>query len=605
MSASPLGLLLRSTLLAAPLALAWLVPIDQLPPSVAWLVTTGRPAVLAVVGLGALSLLVRSPSGPRFDLWEPADQLLRRLPAGGIAAVLGLALLVTGIYLVPQHRWTATRYAGDEPKYHRMALSLFRDLDANMASQTLEPVTAGRLGHNVRFLLLYTRDAARDLVDGTGKAPEDHVWNLGNWTVAGRQGGRYYVQAPGLPALLFPALLAQDLLAPDRPEGLFLHLMLVLLWVFGAVQSIRLAVEVSGSPLAGIAAGLAIAFAAPVFLMSHHLYPEAGAWAFVPWVMRRVRGQEEPPRPLSLVAAALVIGALPWLHAKYTAVSAVLLLLLLLRIGRRPAALGTAVGLAALPFLLLLLYDHHVTGLFRPDAFYQRYQSDVYPGLGVFFSLRFLKGLSTALFGARDGLLILAPACTAALLATPAALRRAPGPVLQVGLVFAAMWAAAATHEGGAPGPPGRLLVPVAGLLAAPFAAGLVELRPRLSYRWTALVLVAAGLAATVWFLGDWQRTVDPARHAFASAAVDFTSHLPDAPVATAGVETATRHGRDVWKGLLLLLVLGFWALRLAATEGAREPLGELESWRALAKTHAAWWVTLVVLSVGLAALHP
>jgi hypothetical protein len=285
-------------------------------------------------------------------------------------------------------------------------------------------------------------------------------------------------------------------------------------------------------------------------------------------------------------------------------VSAVLLLLLALRLRRRPGALAAGILVAAVPFLLLLVFDHHVTGLFRPDAFYQRYQTDVYPGLGVFFSLRFLKGLATALWGARDGLLVLAPACIAALLAVPVALRRAPLPVLQTGLVFAAMWAAAATHEGGAPGPPGRLLVPVAGLLALPFATGLVELRARLSYRWTALVLVAAGFAATAWFLGDWQRTVDPWRHAFASPLVNFTSQLPDAPVAGV-VETSTRHWRDVLKGLLLLLVLGFWALRLALSDGAREPLGGLEAWRAIASAHAAWWATLLVVSLGLAVLHP
>jgi hypothetical protein len=228
----------------------------------------------------------------------------------------------------------------------------------------------------------------------------------------------------------------------------------------------------------------------------------------------------------------------------------------------------------------------------------------VYPGLGVFFSLRFLTGLSTALFGARDGLLLLAPACVAALLAAPAALRRAPAPVLQVGLVFAAMWAAAATHEGGAPGPPGRLLVPVAGLLAVPLAAGGVELRARLGFRWTALILALAGFAATAWFLADWQRTVDPWRHAFASPALDFSRHLPDAP-AEGPVEMATRHWRDVWKGLLLFAGLAFWALRLATTEGAREPLGGLEAWRALAATHAAWWITLFAFGLGLAALHP
>ena len=82
------------------------------------------------------------------------------------------------------------------------------------------------------------------------------------------------------------------------------------------------------------------------------------------------------------------------------------------------------------------------------------------------------------------------------------------------------------------------------------------------------------------------------------------TRHLPDAPT-TAAVETATRHWRDVLKGLLLIAVLAFWALCLALTEGAREPLGGVEAWRALASAHAAWWVTLFAVGVGLAALHP
>jgi hypothetical protein len=40
-------------------------------------------------------------------------------------------------------------------------------------------------------------------------------------------------------------------------------------------------------------------------------------------------------------------------------------------------------------------------------------------------------------------------------------------------------------------------------------------------------------------------------------------------------------------------------------TEGAREPLGGLDAWRALASAHAAWWLTLLALELGLAGLHP
>jgi urea transporter len=140
-------------------------------------------------------------------------------------------------------------------------------------------------------------------------------------------------------------------------------------------------------------------------------------------------------------------------------------------------------GSGLVPLLGLLLFQHHVTGLARPDALYLVYGSEVYAGLGAILSPRLATGIVNALFAARDGLLVMAPVLIAAALALPISWRQSRRPTLALTAVFAAVWFVAAVHEGGAPGPPARLMAPAIPLLSVPVAIALRTLRPGVAYR--------------------------------------------------------------------------------------------------------------------------
>jgi hypothetical protein len=592
-------------LLGTPLLIPLLVPIEVLPAGLGYALNGGRWLIgLAVLATFVTVQIPQSTSGQRWGyLPSKALPLLGR--GAGFVAVLFLVILA-GL-LIPSSRWGATRFSGDEPKYVRMAVSLHADLDVDMESESTDPATFEKWSRNLRWLRLTTRDAIVDLFSDRREPAPEHEWNLGNWRVAGLQGGRYYVHSPGLPLLLLPSMLLQDVLAPGHPHTLFPQLTLVLLWALATSQTIRLASEVSRSRLAGIGAGLAFSFSTPVFLASYHFYPEVAAMAAVPWIVRKLRAAAPQPSALEWVVVSLVIGALPWLHAKFTAVSAALVLLLVAKLKGRRLELGGAVALIAVPLFALLLFDHHITGLFRPDALYQRYESDVYSGLGSFFSLRFVRGLAIGLFGALDGLFVMAPVAIAACLALPLAWRRSRRNVLELGLVFASLWLAAAVHGGGAPGPPARLMAPVAGLLAAPLAVGFVERGRYLPFRWSAVALILITGVITWTMLDDWRRPVKPYREMFPSAAVDFSRDLPGGSEEKQSEQA--RAVRDVGGSVVLALAIGFWAWRLTrhvtASTARDRPRESTPIWPLARDTHLGWWATLIALSVILSTLSP
>src|SRR5438128_5254933 len=129
-------------------------------------------------------------------------------------------------------------------------------------------------------------------------------------------------------------------------------------------------------------------------------------------------------------------------------------------------------------------------------------------------------GIVNALFAARDGVLVMAPVLAAGLIAVPLLWRRDSATTVRLAAVFASLWISAAVHQGGAAGPPGRLLAPVAILLAAPLAVGLVELRSYLPFRWTVAALALVTVLISLAMLRDFRRVVNPYRGVFASADV-------------------------------------------------------------------------------------
>jgi hypothetical protein len=591
----------KTLTLGLPLLLGKSDILGYLAPGVAYALTRGRWLIVVGVLSAFTTVLFSGMRGSASELWPilagPVERVSRPVFVGGLWALS----LVVFLVLIPNYRWTAESFDGDEPKYLRMAVSLYRDLDVDVASESQRPVTLAQFGHNMRALLRSIGNALSGL-SAREEIPPDHKWNLGNWTVAGLHGGQYYVQSPGLPALLLPAVALQQALIPDGPPGFVPLFVLVILWSLAFVQTALLAWETADSRLAGVVAATAAGLSPPCLIAGYHFYPETVAAVVVPWVARSLTGSGAHQGLPRLAALGFGLGMLPWLHPKFLPFAVAALALAAIRMRREPSRFAFLCGPWLLLFAALLLYDRRVTGLSRPDAFYRRYGSSVYTGLSSVFSPTIPNGLVTALFGARDGLLVMAPVLVCGFLAFRLAWRRNPRKALTISVLFASLWFSTAIHEGGAPGPPGRLMGPAACLCAAFLAVGLAERHRLRSFRWTflALALVTASISLTM--LDDWRRSVNPYRGMFA-AGTDFSADLPASP-AHVDKPIGLRRSRDLLRGALLSCAIGFWAWMLG-----RHPRevseGPAAVWTEIRNLHVGLWLTLVVLATGLHALGP
>jgi hypothetical protein len=543
-----------------------------------WLVVVGLVATL----LAALWPRVQPRFGQKLSRWGP--WFLQGLSTR--EAIVAFAALAFVVALAALPGWR--RYGpvgGDEPKYLRIAWSLHRDLDADVAADQEAPLTASQLVRNARRLASATVAAAGALLRGE-RPPDDHEWARGNWTVAGWHGGLYHVQGPGLPGLLAPGLGFASPDVPLMPPPAFV--LLAALFALALTQTALLAAEVSGSRGAGFLAAALVATSPAVFVVSYHLYPEVAAAAALPWLARFARPNGPEPGPFRAATIGLVAGGLVWLHVKLLLVAVVSAGLVGVRLRRRFAPLAALAGGLAVPTLAFLLFQYRLTGLFRPDGLYLRYASDVWSGVQGFVSWRFLGGLANALVGGRDGLLVMAPPVVAGLLAAPRLAARDRGGAVVLLLLVSALCIAAAVHGGGAPGPPGRLMSPAAGLVAAALAVGLVELRRPLAFRWATATLVLVALAVTLTMGRDARRTVKPFRGLPAEA--DLSRDLP------AGSPAAADAAVDMARAAVLLGAVGFWARRLARSRPDASTDAPA-TWRSAVAFQAGAWLSVVVVA--------
>lgn len=581
--------------LATGLAVVALSGRAALPPGLGYVLDEGRGWIALTAALAvAAALAGRVPRRQR--LLGVSARLLGA--AARDTRLLGGIGFVLAVLLMPGWRWNAPSFGGDEPKYLRLTESLLFDLDVDVASRSLAPWSAGAFLRQLPRLVRDAGDALARLPGATETLPQ-HRWSRGNWTLNGLHGGQYYVQSPGLPLLLLPARIAQSLLAPERPDSFFPLLTLALFWAVALAQACRLAAEVSGSAVAGLVAGAAAVASAPLLVGGFHFYPESAAAALVPWLLRYARSGGPPLTRLGSAAAGLGCGFLPWLHPKFLLLAAGLFGMLAWRLRPQRARLAAAAACAALPVLALLLFTHHVTGLAVPDALYRRYGSSVYQGPAAFLNPLVLNGLVTALFGARDGLFVMAPVLLAGALAALIAWKHDARSSAQLATVFACLWLAAAVHEGGAPGPPGRLMAPVACVPAALLAVGLRTASDRPGFTLTAAALVAVSVGISVGMLSEWRRTVNPYRDVFAAADHDFARDLPDGPGRAEPARPSDKV-RDRGRGLFLAGLIGAWAWAFGRSDDRPGwNAGTAFGW------FAGFWVTLATASWGVWALAP
>ena len=167
----------------------------------------------------------------------PSDRLSLRLESvarhRGFALSMFALVTILAFARVPQEEKEADAFGGDEPKYLRIAFSLLRDTDADISGgRTATPDFRVRM-LQVRNLVLVSRDSVVNLFRPV-EVPKDHVWNAGNWTVRGLDGGLYHLQPPGLPALVAVALGIGEFVLPERDPGIYVAALLSLIWIFGA-----------------------------------------------------------------------------------------------------------------------------------------------------------------------------------------------------------------------------------------------------------------------------------------------------------------------------------------------------------------------------------
>ncbi len=584
--------------LTGPLLIARLVPSGLQPRLLVFAVAYGWWLAAAGIASTLIALAVPRPA-PGKGLARVADAL----PGGRWAgpALLGAAFAVAALSL-PAWREIGPA-AGDEPKYLRIARSLYRDLDADVSSNQAGPLTGAGLARNVRRLAASTAEATVTLVRGL-RPPLDHVWSLGNWTVSAWYGGHYHVQGPGLPALLAPVVGpgAPDEPGPTIPPRALTLMALVLAVAF--VQTARLAAEASGSslPLGALAAALIMASPA-VFVGGYHLYPEAVAVAAVPWLARHARpgGPGLPPGRVAVLG--LVAGGLVWLHVKFLLLGLAAAGLLALRLGRS-RLLGLLAATAAVPLAAWLLFQYRLTGLLRPDALYVRFDSQVWRGgASTDLAWRFLGGLANGLFGARDGIGVMVPVAACAALGVPWLWRLDRRTTLALAALFSAVWVTAALHGSGAPGPPGRLLSAAAPLLAVPLAIAVRRLRGRLAFRWSLAAATLVSLAVVTSMAANPRLTINPYRGV--ADAADLRRDLPAGRFDPAGATL------DLARAGLLLAVIGFWAWRSSRVDdgsgpsspAAGAPRRALAVWQEAVAFQVGAWITLALSASALQAL--
>ena len=547
---------------ALPYLASGVVSASDLPPILAYIVFPGRDLLLLLGGIVVAWTALRGRVA-----MEPFAARLEAITRHRAFALCALVLVaIVSFARVPQQEKEADAFGGDEPKYLRIAFSLLRDTDADVSGGS-------------------TLNLFRPVV-----VPEGHVWNAGNWTVRGLDGGLYHLQPPGLPALVAVALGIGEAVLPGRDPGIYVFVLLALVWILAARELWLLSLDLTGDSLgSAVLVGL-VFLSAPVYVGGYQLFPEAlSLWIF-PWLIRRLRTSDRTLGPASALACGLMSGYLLWIHPKLTVVAALFLAIGLFRPDTKTSAKGWfALGFFATAFTSLL-YCHHISGLFRPEGLYIR-QAEEYVGSPNPFSLRFAAGLVKALVGGRDGLLVFAPVLVLGGMAL-SALKRPSRSTVEIWCLFGVVWLTSAVHDGASLGSPARLMAPVV-FVPALFLTLALRGRAPASFKATTVLLFVFGGQITDTMSSDWRRNVNPYRTMFANPATNFEPSLPGNSFSDPAYVV------DLEKAALILVVLAI-ATTLMKRSATREP-GHL----APAGFGAGVLATMVVLGFGLHWLTP
>ena len=461
-----------------------------------------------------------------------------RVPAPGPRAVFLVAFLAYAL-LTPEWARQWDGHPGNEPKYLRMAVALGHDLtlDAEGVSAAMEELPVTPLGE---ALVSSGGALAREswqmaVAVARGEAGRDAIraTRITRQTIRGKEGGVYYVLAPGPSLVLAPAFRIDRAL--NRARGTPGRIVVgVLAWnalaALLVVAVFLLARDVTERP--GLAAILAFGFGLlpPFLFYFFQFYPEMTG-ALVLAVAFRVLAL----RPERLERHPWLFGALfatlPWLHQKFLPVWFVLVATALWVMWRhrqlgapqndRRRWLVAFLVPQALSLYLTALYNFAITGSVRPDALFLAW------GPGGVTTARVGQGLLGILLDARYGILPYVPLLALAVAGFVLGGARRFAVVLPAGLVYY-LTVASADNWAGAVCNLGRYFMPVAPIAIALVGVALARVSQRRGALALALMLASGSALFALALWNDPHAANDSALLLAQSTWADGNQYIPN-----------------------------------------------------------------------------
>jgi hypothetical protein len=507
-----------------------------------------------------------------------------RLPAPRPSAIFFVSFLFYAL-VTPDWARQWEGHPGNEPKYLRMAVAIGHELTLNAEGvsapmEQLEPRPVADAAVAAAAALFHESvGMARGVAFGTAVDKASiTATRITRQTIRGKEGGVFYVLAPGPSILLAPALRVDRWI--NRTRGVEGRLAVsILLWnaLAAALVVVLFLLLRDATDRPGLAAVLAAGFAAtpPFLFYAYQFYPEMPGALLLGFLFHRLlfRGSGG-------AAGAWLFGAglaaLPWLHQKFLPVWLVLLATALWRARTEKADRGALAGLLlpqAATLFLTALYNFGIAGSVRPDALFLAW------GPAGVTTARLGQGLLGLLLDARYGILPYAPIYLLAAAGLALGGVRRFALVLPAAIVYYAT-VAAADNWAGAVCNLGRYFMPVAPLAVALVGVAVARASPRRGTLAVVLMLAAwTGLLALALFRDPHAANdcgVLLARSAFA----DGHQYIPDLFI---------RHWSDGAPGLLariaawlgLIALLAVW-MRHASTASDSSPVRTLAALAAL-----------------------
>jgi hypothetical protein len=443
-----------------------------------------------------------------------------RFPAPSPRAVFFVSFLLYAL-LTPEWASHWDGHPGNEPKYLRMAVALGHDLtlDAEGVSAAMEELPTTPLGEALassgRVLARESWRMAAAVAHGAAGRDAIRATRIIRQTIRGKEGGVFYVLAPGPSLVLAPTFRIDRAL--NRSRGTVGPIIVtVLAWNAIAallVVSVFLLVR-DATARPGLAATLAFGFAVlpPFVFYFFQFYPEMPgalvlALAFHALALRPERLRRHP------WLFGVLLATLPWLHQKFLPVWFVLVATAVWVVIRSATVDSSRKGpprrarndmwrwlLAfllpqAATLYLTALYNFAITGSVRPDALFLAW------GPGGVTTARMGQGLLGILLDARYGILPYVPLLVLAVAGLAVNGARLFAVVLPAAVAYY-LTVASADNWAGAVSNLGRYFMPVAPLAVAVIAVALTRVSRRRGA--VALALILAGWSA-LFALALWR----------------------------------------------------------------------------------------------------